>query len=154
MIIKSRNIWHRWTCLLKETKLWHWKSWKLSLKKHLCLASCKTVCLQLSLYVLLSFSQPVMAIGQIPQGDRVYLVTLKCASCTCGSWLTSSSKAKCTQLYPFRKLLDCWANPGELGVLNASTQPHSAIKPTELHWSEGKFWNELFLYLQVSGLSL
>lgn len=48
MIIQSRNVWHRWTNFLKETKLDSWKGWKLSWRNllSLCLLTqCASSCL-------------------------------------------------------------------------------------------------------------
>lgn len=141
-------------CFLKETKLWSWKGWKLSLKS-ICtlslLRQCASSCL---LYEPLSFFQLLVAMGQKPWEEIVYLVTLKWASKLHGS-LTPAPAALGWLLYQRQKsshnclsLWICWLS-GKCWCAGwprcSPHEPHFAIESTELHWSGERFWNELFL---------
>lgn len=161
-IVKSHNMWHRWTCFLKETKLLALKRLETIIGKHLCLVSSKMVRPQLSfIWAVFLFPTSDGSGAGTTRGESLFShiqvckqVAWESAFSTCCSPLTSLSKANCTQLSPFRKSLGCQANPGGLGVPEASPEPHFAIETKELPWSKRKFWNELFLYFQKSGLSL
>ena len=106
-IVKSHNMWHRWTCFLKETKLLVLKRLEAIIEKHLCLVSSKTVCPQLSFIWAAFFFPTSDGIGAgTTRGDRVYLVTFKYANKLLGS-LPSAPAALCWLLYQKQNAHNC-----------------------------------------------
>lgn len=63
MIIQSRNVWHRWTSFLKETKLESWKGWKLSWR-NLCSLCLLTQCASSCLFVRVTFFYSTVCVWQ------------------------------------------------------------------------------------------
>ena len=84
-IVKSHNMWHRWTCFLKETKLLALKRLETIIGKHLCLVSSKMVRPQLSFIWAVFFFPTSDGSGAGTQEERVYLVTFKYANKLLGS---------------------------------------------------------------------
>lgn len=159
MIIQSRNVWHRWTSFLKETKLESWKGWKLSWR-NLCSLCLLTQCASSCLFVRVTFFYSTVCVWQWRRDHKrrqFYWVTsfIQWASQFPGS--LRKAPAALSQLHTIvclwihwvvRRYLVCWI------FWMLPQEPHFAINPPELYWSEEKFWNEFFLIFQVSGLSL
>lgn len=153
---KSRNVWHRWTCFLKETKLWSWKVWKP--------VSSTTVCQQLS-YVWAAFfflarrgNEAESTIGDslfshIKVGKHVAR-SLTSAPAALGQLLYQ--RQKFTQLSLFMNSLGCWAKPGVLGVPDASPQATRASPSNPQNYSDlrGNCEVSSSFIFQASGLPL